>query len=382
MKTILKARQIFTEAGILTNGAVTVDGAHITRLDSADSGHVIDLGNARLLPGLIDLHVHGGGGFDVMDSTVEAVHGMAKYKVTEGVTAFCPTTVTTSLDKTKAAICTIAKAAQTNADGARLLGTFCEGPYINPAYKGAHPPEWIRSISLDEIKDLIDCGGGSIGSFALAPELNGAPEAIQYLAGRGVTTRIGHSAATHAEAQNAIDHGARTFIHTFNAMSPLTHREVGMAGTALVDDRAYCELIADFIHVAPETVRIVYRCKGADKIVLITDAMKATGLPDGTYMLGEMTVVVKGGVCRTLDGTLASSTLRMIDAVKNLVSLGVPFEESLRMATENPAKAAGVFGETGSIAVGKLADFTAIDEDYNILFVMSNGRILLDTRDN
>jgi len=153
-----------------------------------------------------------------------------------------------------------------------------------------------------------------------------------------------------------------------------------MAGTALIDDRAFCELICDFIHVAPEAARLVYKSKGADKIILITDAMKAAGLPDGMYKLGELDVVVKDGICRTLSGALASSTVRMIDAVRNMTTLGIPLEECLRMATANPAKAIGIFKETGSIAVGKLADFTVVDDDFRILFVMSNGRILIDNR--
>jgi len=380
MKTILKAKQIYAESGIIENGAVSIEDERIARLDGTGGGEALDFGDAMLFPGLIDIHVHGGGGFDVMDATAEAVCGMARYKATEGVTAFCPTTVTTSLDKTKEAIRAVKTAHAINADGARLLGTFCEGPYINEAYKGAHPPEFIREVNLDELANLLEAGDGSIGSFAVAPEKENADKLITFLAARGVQTRIGHSAATYAEAQKAIALGANIFIHTFNAMSPIGHREVGMAGTALIDDRAFCELICDFIHVAPEAARLVYKSKGADKIILITDAMKAAGLPDGMYKLGELDVVVKDGICRTLSGALASSTVRMIDAVRNMTTLGIPLEECLCMATANPAKAIGIFKETGSIAVGKLADFTVVDDDFRILFVMSNGRILIDNR--
>ena len=380
MKITLKAKQIYAESGIIENGMVTIEDGRIIQLDEASGGETLDFGEAILFPGLIDIHVHGGGGFDVMDATPEAICGLARYKATEGVTAFCPTTVTTSLEKTETAIKSVKAAAAINTDGARLLGTFCEGPYINEVYKGAHPPQFIREVNLDEIAALLDAGEGTIGSFAIAPEKNGADKLISYLLSRDIYPRIGHSAATYAEAQKAIDLGARTFIHTFNAMSPISHREVGMAGAALVDDRAYCELICDFIHVSPEAVRLAYKCKGADKIVLITDAMKAAGLPDGLYKLGELDVVVQDGICRTLDGTLASSTVSMIGAVKNMTSLGVPLAESLLMATANPAKAVGIFDETGSIAIGKLADFTVVDDDFNIVFVMSNGRILVDNR--
>jgi len=384
MKMILKAVQIYAEDGLLTNSSLVIDGERIACVGdvNTDGNEVIDFGNAMILPGLIDTHVHGGGGYDVMDATTDALCKLAEYKASEGVTAFCPTTVTTSLAKTKRAVQVAKEASALNTKGARMLRTFCEGPYINPAYKGAHPEEWILDLNLEEIDDLLAAGEGTIGSFALAPEKQDASVIIPYLTAQNVQTRLGHSAATLETAREAISLGANAFIHTYNAMSPLGHREPGMVGAALTDDRAYCELICDFVHVAKEAVQIVYRCKPPDKIILITDGLKAAGIPDGTYELGELPVVVKNGVCRTLSGALAGSTLRVIDAIQNMMSLGIPFAECLQMATANPARAIGIYNETGSLKAGKLADITVIDRDFHILFVMSNGRVLVDNRNH
>ena len=380
MKRILKAKQIFTETGILEDAAVCIEGDRILSLQDADADETLDFGEAMIFPGLIDIHVHGGGGFDAMDGTAEAVCSLARFKALEGVTAFCPTTVTATMAHTKQALSAISEAKKLNTDGAQMLGVFCEGPYISTAYKGAHAAECIRDLDVDEIADLLDAGNGDIGSFALAPEKENADAVIEMLLSRGVHVRLGHSAATYAQTRHAVDLGARMFIHTFNAMSPVNHREVGMAGAALLDDRAFGELICDFIHVSPEAVRLAYRCKGADKIVLITDALKAAGLPDGPSVLGALDVIVKDGVCRLPDGTLAGSTLRLLDGVRNMASLGVPLTECVQMATTNPAKAVGIYHETGSIAPGKMADFTVVDGNFNILFVMSNGRVLVDKR--
>jgi len=378
MTRILKAKQIFTETGILEDGAVKIANDRILSFDNTDADEVLDFGEAMIFPGLIDIHIHGGNGCDPMDGTAKAVCKLAQFKVQEGVTAFCPTTVTTGLDKTKDALAAIITAKSMNTDGARMLGAFLEGPYISKAYKGAHPEGCIRELDCDEINDLLDTGKGCIGSFALAPELDKADAIIELLASRGVHTRLGHSAATYAQSRHAVDLGARTFIHTFNAMTPVNHREVGMAGAALLDDRAYCELICDFVHVSKEAARLLYRCKGPDKIVLVTDALKAAGLPDGASVLGDLEVIVKDGVCRLPSGVLAGSMLRLMDAVRNMASLGIPLIECVRMASANPAKAVGVFHETGSIAPGKLADITVVDGNFNILYVMSNGRVLLN----
>jgi len=376
----LIAKRIYTENGLIENGSVTVSDERILRIGGDPAAACIDFGNATIIPGLIDTHIHGGGGFDAMDATPEAICALAEHKAREGVTAFCPSTVTTSLVKTKQALRAVMEAARVNTKGARLLRTFCEGPYISAAYKGAHPAEWIAPVSMEEIADLLDMAEGTIGSFALAPEKENANELISYLVSRGVQVRLGHSAATAEVARNAVSLGANTYIHTYNAMSPLNHREPGMVGAALTDDRAYCELIVDFVHVSKTAVEVVYRCKKPENIILITDALMATGLPDGVYELGDLPVHVQNGVCRTESGSLAGSTLRLLDAVKNMESLGIAFDVCVRMASANPAKALGLYNETGSITEGKLADITVLDEAHNVLFVMSGGRVLVDNR--
>lgn len=385
MKYMIKSEKIFLEEQILENGCVIVEDGLVksvmavpSAMDGQFDGEVIDLQSVTLVPGFVDIHVHGGNMFDTMDMSYEALSEISMFKLKEGVTSFCPTTVTSTFEKTKKAIKTVYDAMNEGVGGAKILGSFLEGPYINAQYKGAHPEQLIRDVCMSEIEDLIKTGMGSIRSFAIAPELFGAEEAICFLKENNINVRIGHSAATYEQANNAIKKGANIGIHTYNAMSPFTHREPGMVGAILSNENIYGEIICDLIHTDPISVSILLKCKGADKVILVTDCMMAGGMPDGEYVLGELPVTVLDGECRLQNGALAGSTLSIIKAIKNMVNiLNVSLYDAVKMATLTPAKALCADRHIGSIRMGKQADLVGLDENLNVRFVMVDGKIVI-----
>lgn len=386
MKYILKSNEIYLEKEIVS-GAITVDDGFISEIgnintDVTNCYNVINLEGLKLLPGFLDIHVHGGNGHDTMDGTYKAIEELSKFKILEGVTSFCPTTVTASDGMTQKAILNVKYCINKGVTGAKIIGTFLEGPCINKDFKGAHPLEFIKEVNIEEISKLIDLGEGSIKSFAIAPELPNALDAIKMLSKKGVSTRIGHSGATSEQAIAGINAGANIAIHAFNAMTGFNHRLPGMVGAILSNNDVYSEIICDLVHVDKVAVEVLVKCK-KDKVILITDCMVAGGLCDGNYMLGELDVIVKDSIARIDNGALAGSTLSIIKAVKNMNKIvGIELLEVVKMATINPAKALGVNSTIGSIEVSKHADFVAIDDDFNIKFVMIDGKIVLDKLNN
>ena len=376
----LKGDQIFID-GAFCSAEIGIEGERIASIGEKTGDKVIDLTGLYVLPGLIDTHFHGGAGYDTMDCTREAIRGMSQYQLAAGVTTFCPTTVTSPMDKTKLALRTVADCMDEGVPGAKIAGTYLEGPYINPLMKGAHPEECIRDISIPELDELLEASRNTIRTVALAPEKPGAPEAVEYLARRGVTVTIGHSTATYEEAMACIRRGARAAIHVYNAMRPLHHREPGILGAALTADGFSVEAICDGIHVHPKSMEIVMRCKRPEDVVLITDCLCAGGMADGQYKLGELDIRVENGIARTLEGALAGSTMKLIEAVFSTHHrMNVPLENAVRFASENPARQLGIFDETGSITVGKYADIVAVNREGAVVFVMVNGKILLNSR--
>ena len=273
----LYAREIYLPGRVLYNGRVTVENSRVTEVSEniAGEGETFE----KIFPGFVDIHMHGGNGYDVMDPTYEAINEISLYKAREGATSFCASTITSPMDELKGAVENIAKAIDRGVDGARIIGIFLEGPYINKKYKGAHVEELIRDISIPEIDALLEAGRGHVKSVAVAPELPGALEAIEYLTGKGIKVSLGHSGGTYEEVLKGIDKSGSIAIHTFNAMSPLAHRHPGMVGAVLSNDRIYGELICDLIHVNPGAMKVLCRSKGVDKIVLVTDCICAGGLP-------------------------------------------------------------------------------------------------------
>ena len=333
--------------------------------------------DAVVLPGFIDEHIHGAGGADAMDGTYEALATIAKTVAKEGTTGFLATTMTQSVENIKGALAAADGYIKNPASGARLLGVHLEGPFIAAKHKGAQPLEYVAKPSVETFDMYQKAAGGNIKIVTLAPEEEGAAELISHLKAQGVIASIGHSGATYQDVECAAAKGAMHITHTYNAQSPLHHREVGVVGSAMLFDSLSCELIADCIHVSVPAMKLLVKNKPQGKLILITDAIRAKGLGDGESELGGQKVYVKNGEARLADGTLAGSVLCMNRAVQNLVErVGVPFEKAVDCVTKNPAVDLNVWKETGSIAKGKRADFTVLDKNYNVVMTVVGGQIV------
>lgn len=331
-----------------------------------------------VLPGFIDEHIHGAGGADAMDASEEALSVIADTVAREGTTSFLATTMTQSVGKISAALRAVAQyRAGGRTEGARLAGVHLEGPFLSARYKGAQAEEFLAAPSVELFDAFQAESGGCIRLVTLAPEAAGAEELISHLVKAGVAVSIGHSAAGVREVERAAELGARSVTHVFNAQSAIHHREIGVAGGALLFDGLTCELIADMIHVSCPAVRLLVKNKPRDRIALITDSIRAKGTADGVSELGGQKVFVKDGEARLEDGTLAGSVLKMNDAIRNMVEkAGVPFLQAVDHATANPARTLGVFHETGGIRTGKRADFAVLDASYGVVMTVRDGKVI------
>ena len=356
-------------------------GDKITSFEA--QGEVIALpDDAVVLPGFIDEHIHGAGGADAMDGTEAALSTIARTVAEEGTTGFLATTMTQSPAAiTKAMNAVKIYRAKAPKEGAAVLGVHLEGPFIACKFKGAQPEEYVAKPDCAVFDEYNAASGNAIKIVTLAPEEEGAKELIAHLVKKGIVASIGHSAAKYADIENAIAAGASNVTHTYNAQSPLHHRDIGTVGSALLNDKLNCELIADAIHVSPPAMQLLVKCKPENKLTLITDAIRAKGLGDGESELGGQKVFVKNGEARLADGTLAGSVLRMNRAVENLVKkVGVPFLRAVDFATINPARNLGIDKQAGSIALGKNADFTVLDGNYDVVCTVRGGNIVYARR--
>ncbi len=345
---------------------------------SVGDGQLMELKNLILLPGLIDSHIHGYMGHDTMDGTETALQAMCQALPEAGVTAFLPTTMTAFPKDLLSALSAIGGLTGKCTGGARILGAFAEGPFISEEHRGAQPLEAIAAVDFDLLNDMIEASNHSLKKMIFAPELKDSTKLCEKLRQTGIVPAMGHSSANCIEAEAAISAGANVSVHTYNGMRGLHHREPGLLGAVMAHDEVYAELIFDGIHVHPTAAKVLLNTKGSDKIVLISDCMRAGGMTDGEYMLGDTKTFVKDGIARTAEGNLAGSTLKLMDAVKNMVELlHAPLTEAVKMASENPAKELGLFDKMGSISVGKYADLIAMDETFKVKFAMVNGEILL-----
>ena len=375
MTQILRARRLLTERGWLDDHQISIDAGIITAIDPIPSG--ITQRDAELLcPAYIDTHVHGGAGVDVMDEAPDTLDKLAMHKAREGVGSWLPTTVTAPIEQIHHALERIAQRSHSGGPGAQVLGSYLEGPYFTPQNKGAHPPELFRELDIHELDTLIALSQGTMRVVALAPEKPGAIRAIQHLKRQGVRVMLGHSAATWAQTNAAFDAGADGLVHCYNGMTGLHHREPGMVGAGLTDPRAWLELIADGHHVHPTAMKLCCCC-AKDRVVLITDAMQAAGMPDGPYTLCGEKVEMRDGVVRTASGGLAGSTLSVDAAVRNMVELaGVSPEEAIHMASLHPARLLGVDQQLGSLQAGKNASIIALDGGLHVQRVWIQGQHL------
>lgn len=329
-----------------------------------------------LVPGFIDVHIHGSGGRDVMEGTREAIEVVSRFLASHGTTAYLATTVTASPIATIQAVESLGKLIPEQTGGARILGLHLEGPFISEKKRGVHPPEHIRPPSTRIFDELAKMSNNQVRVITLAPESPGGLEFIQHIRSKGVVVSLGHSNATCEVARQAIQAGATNATHTFNAMRDFNHREPGILGAVLTDSRVFTELIADGVHVDPTVVEMLLRCKGTRKVLLITDAISAAGMPDGDYQLGSLAVKVSSGVCRSLEGSLAGSTLSQDRALQNIVRwTGMPLEEAIWMLSRNPADSIGVAGFKGSVRAGCDADLVLLDDDLTVQATFCEGTL-------
>lgn len=335
---------------------------------------IIDAKDHYVSPGFVDVHTHGRGGSDTMYPTFKDINSISKTTLETGVTSFLPTTMTMSVEDTAKAIKNVVDN-QDNVEGSRILGVHMEGPFFNMVYKGAQPKEYMIAPNAENFEKLSGGYKEIVKKMSLAPELDNANELIEYLVKKEVVVSMGHTNATYQEAKIAIETGATSGTHTYNAMTPLTHRNPGVVGAVMEDSRVYAELILDGIHVSYPAAKVLLLAKGEDKLILITDSIEASGLEDGEYKLGTQPVFVKEGSARLKDGTLAGSILSMNIAVKNAYQhLHLPIYIAVKLASLNPAMSLHRY-DIGEIAVHKKADLLIFDEDITIKMVMLNGNV-------
>ncbi|MGA7751994.1 MAG: N-acetylglucosamine-6-phosphate deacetylase [Candidatus Sulfotelmatobacter sp.] len=386
MKTGFTARRLFTPTTEIDHPLLVVEDGRIIKLSSLAGTTsscdypLVDFGDATLTPGFLDIHIHGGAGIDVMRAAPSDLPRLGKFLTTHGVTGYFPTTVAAPLDATCRALELLAdaiEAAETAAPDsveAQPLGIHLEGPFLSHKRRGVHPPENLVEPTIAIFDRLWQAARGRVKMLTIAPELTGAMEVIPEAAKRGVCVSIGHSDAEMPVAKAAVAAGARHATHTFNAMRPLDHREPGIIGEVLSDDSITADLIADGIHVDPAVVKVFLHAKGIERAVLITDAISATGMPDGRYMLGPIEVDVKDGKC-TANGGLAGSVLTMDRAVRNVTKFSDwGLRDAVRAATFNPAKAVGLSGNYGVLAAGARADFNVLSSEGNVIKTIVGGR--------
>ncbi|WP_420491851.1 N-acetylglucosamine-6-phosphate deacetylase [Neobacillus niacini] len=334
--------------------------------------------NKSVVPGFIDVHIHGAAGADTMDATIDALETIAKALPAEGTTSFLATTITQKHENIEKALENAAGYLNSyNTSGkADILGVHLEGPFINGKHAGAQPREYIINPDIELFKKWQSLAEGSIKLVTVAPELENGTNFVSYLNENGVIASIGHSDAIYEEIEKAVNAGAKQVTHLFNAMRGIHHREPGVAGSALVFKELMVELIADGIHVRPEMMKLVINAKGTEGMILITDAMRAKCLKNGTYDLGGQDVAVADGKALLADGTLAGSILKMNDSLKNITEAAdLSLLEAVQMASVNPAKQLNVFDRKGSISLGKDADITILNDEYQVEMTFCRGKI-------
>jgi N-acetylglucosamine-6-phosphate deacetylase len=364
-------------AGILIrDGVIEAVGARQDmRLPSGAAE--ISASGQTAIPGFIDVHIHGAGGHDVMEGTEQAMSAVAGTLARHGTTSFVATTVTASPDDTCRGVEGIARyiahqfaALQPKAE---VLGVHYEGPFISKVRRGVHPAEWIQLPSADLLQRFLRAAAGNARILTIAPELLGAVPCMKAARDAGVVVAMGHTDATYEQARAGIAHGARHAVHVYNAMRPFSHRDSGVIGAVLTSPDVTAELIADGVHVEEAAMRILLQAKGAGRVILISDGLSATGMPDGKYMLGKLEVTVSGGVCRNAEGKLAGSTLTLDRALRNVVALGITLQDAVRMLTENPAKLLGIEFKKGALRTGADADIVLLDENLQVTNVWTRG---------
>lgn len=376
MKKFIKADRFFFASEVKEKGYLVIEDGKfgVWTMDVPESADILDYSGYQIAPGLVDTHIHGFAGFDVMDNSAEGIHKMSEGLLSTGVTSFLPTTLTSSFEQLEKVSATVASVAD-DVKGAKIRGIYFEGPYFTEKYKGAQNPSYMKDPSLDEFAKWQKAANGLIKKIALAPEREGVAEFVNTLTKQGVTVALGHSNGTYDEAKAIVDAGASVWVHAYNGMRGLTHREPGMVGAVYNIPDTYAELICDGHHVSPVACEILMREKGHNHVALITDCMRAGGEPDGNYMLGEFPVIVENGTARLKEtGNLAGSILKLKDGVKNVVSWGIAdVAQAIQMASLIPAISVGIDKVCGQLKEGFAADFIVLDDNLELVATYLDG---------
>jgi N-acetylglucosamine-6-phosphate deacetylase len=376
--TVLSPIEKFSPGRIIIRHSRVESVGLLSDLRLPENAEHIDALRFTVVPGFIDPHIHGSGGADVMEATFASMNTISRILASHGTTSFLPTTVSAPPEVLGSTLDRLSSFLQNSFDGAKPLGIHMEGPFISGQKRGTHRESNVRLPDETLLSNWIDRAQGKLTLLTMAPELEGAPHVARCARAAGVTVSMGHSNASFNEATMAADKGTHYAVHTFNAMRPFGHRDAGIVGAVLSDDRIFAEIIADGIHVSPEVVRIFARSKGRDRILLITDAISATGMPDGRYKLGTGEVQVEAGVCRDDEGRLAGSTLTQDAALRNFVAYsGMRMEDAVFGLTLNPARALNLKGH-GHIEPGAHADLVMLNNELRVMKTFAEGRLVFE----
>ena len=361
---IIKGGKVFQEDGSFLEQALYInDHRLVDKAEYQDDEKVIDAEGLLVLPGLVDIHSHGAAGEDFSDGNPEGLKKILQYEKRCGITSYCPTSMTFPKERLRQIFASI-KGAQTEEE-AKVVGINMEGPFLDPAKKGAHVEEWIAAPDAAFVRELNQDVDGLVRLVTLAPNMDGAEEFIKEMH-EEVCISLGHTAADYDCASGAMKLGAHHVTHLYNAMQPFGHRAPGLIGAAMDDPECMVELICDGYHIHPSAIRAAFRMFGPERVILISDSMRATGMENGTYELGGQEVTVKNRKAVLKDGTLAGSATNLYGCMCKAVEFGIPLEQAIMAATANPARSIGIFDRVGSIRIGKQADLLLVSENLEL----------------
>lgn len=367
----LTGAQVFdAEQGFVARDLCIAGGKFVREADDT-----VDVKGYTLIPGLTDLHFHGCRGEDFSDGSAKGLEVMAAYELSRGVTQICPAGMTLEKEQLLKICRTAAEYQRAGKPGAELVGINLEGPFLSEAKKGAQNGAWLQKPNLPLLMDLLEASEGLVKLVSVAPELEGAMEFIRQ-AGRHVTVSVAHTTADYNTALAAFQAGAREVTHLYNAMPPFAHRDPGVVGAAADSPDVRCELICDGVHIHPAVVRATFRMMGRERMILISDTMRAAGMPDGDYTLGGQAVQVHGKRATLSDGTIAGSATDLMDCLRTAVSFGIPLADAVTAAAVNPAKVLGIYDRVGSLEEGKDANAAVLDQNLNLKAVLFRGEVV------
>src|SRR5216684_5314126 len=384
--TLLHVGKAITPKGEIVNAGILIRDGEIemvgprSGMELPSGATEVQATDSSAIPGFVDVHIHGAGGHDVMEANETALSTITGRLAAFGTTSLLATTITASADDTCRSVEGISRYIstqyQTDQARAEILGIHFEGPFLSKERRGVHPTEFLQLPSAELLQRFLQAASGNARILTIAPELLGATPCIDAARSLGMVVSIGHTNATYEQARAAVAHGAHPATHVYNAMRPFTHRDPGVIGAVLTTPEVTAELIADGIHVDEIAMKVLLQAKGTQGVVLISDGISATGMADGKYMLGGMEVTVSGGVCRNAEGRLAGSTLTLDRALRNIVGLGIPLADAVRMLTLNPATLLGIEFKKGALRTGADADIVLLSDGLEIERVWARGTVV------